>query len=134
MVPALKLFAIGLAAGGLLLPLMMAVRVLFRRGITENQMTLAAMTLIVALLGSMAGYAWWLPQSIRPQAIERLNNLKLQRYEIRGTRMPCVGWLDSGFIVSYRLGNEQSDRTGRICKSIGEEWAWYPDTNNLAVR
>lgn len=47
---------------------------------------------------------------------------------LRGTRIPCMGYFDVGFTVTYRRPQVDTDFGGRICRPImSPDWVLYPD-------
>ena len=51
---------------------------------------------------------------------------------LRGTRIPCMGYFDVGFIVFYRRPRVNVPfAAGRICRPImSPDWVFYPDPND----
>lgn len=48
-----------------------------------------------------------------------------------GTRMPCMGYFDVGFIVYYRQPRVDVPSIGRICRPImSPDWVFYPNPND----
>ena len=53
--------------------------------------------------------------------------------EIRGTRIPCAGMFDVGFLVRYQTADRQTDGLGRVCRGLSGGWTWYPSTDAMVA-
>lgn len=41
--------------------------------------------------------------------------------------VPCHGWFDGGFHISYQPTPTSKVLDGKLCRSIGDnDWTWYP--------
>jgi hypothetical protein len=51
---------------------------------------------------------------------------------LNGTRMPCKGYFDAGFIVFYHRPRDGAPFIGRICRPImSPDWVFYPNRDDV---
>ena len=53
--------------------------------------------------------------------------------EIRGTRIPCAGGFDVGFLVRYQTADRKTEGLGRVCRGLSGGWTWYPSTDTMVA-
>jgi hypothetical protein len=98
---------------------------------TERDEREARIALRVVALASPFIVMWLLASPLVYVFLTKSANAKLRTFDfvaiIHSQIVPCHGWFDGGFNISYQPTPRAKVLDGKLCRAIGDDdWTWYP--------